>query len=95
MPHYTFRCEECGLVFERYFSFQESYDGLRCPQGHERVLRLYRPPAIVFKGSGFYVTDHRQNGGGGNGKSADSSSTQTATASKDKEKKPQAAQAKS
>lgn len=67
MPHYTFRCEECGIVFERYYSFQESLEGIQCPQGHARVVRLYRPPAIVFKGSGFYVTDHGRNNGNGQG----------------------------
>lgn len=63
MPHYTFRCEECGAVFERYFSFQDALEGIQCPQGHVRVVRLYRPPAIVFKGSGFYVTDHGRSNG--------------------------------
>ena len=65
MPHYTFRCEECGLVFDRYLSFQDSLENITCPQGHRQVIRLYRPPAIVFKGSGFYVTDHRKDGGNG------------------------------
>ena len=62
MPHYTFRCEVCGEVFERYLSFSESLQGITCPQGHTQVVRVYRPPAIVFKGSGFYITDHGRNG---------------------------------
>jgi predicted nucleic acid-binding Zn ribbon protein len=30
------------------------------------VRRVFSPPAIVFKGSGFYVTDNRHDGGGNN-----------------------------
>lgn len=60
MPYYTFRCEECDIIFERYLSFQDTLEDVKCPRGHGRVVRLYRPPAIVFKGSGFYVTDHRR-----------------------------------
>jgi putative FmdB family regulatory protein len=39
----------------------------RCPHGHHKVRRVFSPPAIVFKGSGFYVTDNRSGGNGGNG----------------------------
>lgn len=59
MPNYTFRCVECGEEFERWFSFHEEIRGVTCPHGHTHVERVLRPPAIIFKGSGFYVTDNR------------------------------------
>ncbi len=59
MPTYTFRCLECGREFERWFSFHEEIKDVVCPEGHTQVERVLRPPAIIFKGSGFYVTDNR------------------------------------
>lgn len=59
MPYYSFRCLECGLEFERRLSFHDSLDDVECPRGHTQVERIFRPPAIIFKGSGFYVTDNR------------------------------------
>lgn len=59
MPNYTFRCLECGAEFEHWFSFYEAVRPPQCPNGHGQVERIYRAPAIVFKGSGFYVTDNR------------------------------------
>ncbi|NPA92075.1 MAG: hypothetical protein GXO56_00160 [Chloroflexi bacterium] len=62
MPAYTFRCEKCGVVFTRRYSFQDDLSQVQCPNGHREVTRVFRPPAIVFKGSGFYVTDHGRKG---------------------------------
>ena len=59
MPTYTFQCQECGRVFNRRCSFHEDLSAMRCPQGHERTIRIFRPPALVFKGKGFYITDNR------------------------------------
>ncbi len=75
MPQYTFRCEVCGAVFERRLSFSQSLDEVVCPQGHTQVVRVYRPPAIVFKGSGFYITDHGRNGSNGNRESRSEASS--------------------
>ncbi len=63
MPAYTFRCQECGLVFTRRYRFSDDLSAVKCPRGHGRVVRVFRPPAIVFKGSGFYATDHRSSSG--------------------------------
>jgi putative FmdB family regulatory protein len=59
MPVYRFKCNECGEVFDQKLSFDEADKKLRCPQGHDQVQRVFFAPTIVFKGSGFYVTDHR------------------------------------
>lgn len=60
MPLYDFSCTECGTVFEKQVSYQANLNDVACPQGHRTVRRLYRPPQVVFKGSGWYVTDHRK-----------------------------------
>ena len=62
MPAYTFRCRVCGEVFTRRYGFHDDLSAVTCPQGHREVERVFVPPAVVFKGSGFYVTDHRRDG---------------------------------
>ncbi len=59
MPTYDFVCDDCGQHFEKVVSFTQKSGVQRCPKGHSHVHRQYTPPAIVFKGSGFYKTDHR------------------------------------
>ena len=57
MPIYEYVCDVCGERFELRQSF--GCDGVACcPKGHQQVHRVFSPPVIVFKGSGFYVTDH-------------------------------------
>ena len=68
MPVYEYECLTCHTHFERMQHFDDP-PLQRCPRGHHNVRRLFSPPAIVFKGSGFYVTDHRQGNNGGNKKS--------------------------
>jgi len=59
MPIYTYRCENCGIRFERNQKFSDAPLKI-CPECHKKALRkVYTPVGIVFKGSGFYVTDHR------------------------------------
>jgi len=59
MPVYTYHCEECRHEFDVQQGFSE--DPLnRCPNCSKISLRkVYKPARVVFKGSGFYVTDHR------------------------------------
>lgn len=63
MPIYEYECLECGVHFDRLQRFGAP-DPRTCPQGHSRVQRLLGQPAIIFKGSGFYITDHGRNGHG-------------------------------
>lgn len=58
MPRYAYRCDECGVQFERTQHFNDAPLTL-CPECGGNVRRLIGPVGIVFKGSGFYVTDHR------------------------------------
>jgi putative FmdB family regulatory protein len=59
MPVYTYECENCGVRFDRQQNYNER-NLTRCPEcGKNKLHRVYRPVGVVFKGSGFYVTDNR------------------------------------
>jgi len=63
MPIYTYRCENCGVQFEKMQKFTDPAL-TRCPECNKKTLRkVYTPVGIVFKGSGFYATDHRSPSG--------------------------------
>ncbi len=63
MPIYTYRCDNCGVQFERNQKFSDA-PLTRCPECDKKSLRkVYTPVGIVFKGSGFYATDHRSPSG--------------------------------
>ena len=60
MPVYTYRCENCGVQFERTQKFTDN-PLTWCPECGKTTLRkVYTPVGIVFKGSGFYKTDSRK-----------------------------------
>ena len=58
MPIYDYRCDHCGHNFSAVQSFKDE-PLERCPNCGKRPRRLIVPPAIVFKGSGWYKTDSR------------------------------------
>ena len=64
MPVFEYECEVCGMRFDLHRHFGDP-DPTTCPLGHESVHRVFAPPAIIFKGSGFYATDHGRNGRAG------------------------------
>ncbi len=86
MPIYAYRCNNCGVQFERHQSFSD--DPLTiCPECDQPALRkLIQPVGVVFKGSGFYVTDSRGGNGrrpGTSSKSSDKASDEPNSASAD------------
>ena len=60
MPVYEYKCTVCGLSFEKRLHFSDDPNLVVCPNGHRQVRRRFSKPGIVFKGSGFYVTDSRK-----------------------------------
>ena len=86
MPIYTYRCEHCGVQFDRRQKFSD--DPLTiCPECETETLRkVYLPVGIVFKGSGFYSTDNRSPSGMESRQVEDHSSS-AVDASSEKEKK--------
>ena len=57
MPIYEYQCEVCGHRFEvmQKFSDEPIKECVICSGPVRRVLS---PPALVFKGSGWYATDY-------------------------------------
>lgn len=63
MPIYTYHCDNCGITFDQRQSFSDEPLTL-CPECEEETLhKVYQPVGIVFKGKGFYATDHRSSSG--------------------------------
>jgi putative FmdB family regulatory protein len=60
MPIYEYECKRCLHRFEVRKGFNDN-GGTPCPQCQGDARRLFSPVPIIFKGSGFYVTDHRKN----------------------------------
>src|SRR3954469_1377672 len=60
MPTYEYKCTACGHAFERFQSIKAA-PIKKCPEcGKSKVKRLIGLGAgLLFKGSGFYITDYR------------------------------------
>ena len=59
MPTYVYACDSCGANFEKFQSFKD--EPLHtCPRCSGGVRRVFQPVGIVFKGSGWYITDSRK-----------------------------------
>ncbi len=78
MPLYDYRCSACGAVREVRHGFDERVSDPCAACGGE-LVRVFNPAPILFKGSGFYVTDSRPSGGGS--ESAGSSESSSSSAS--------------
>ena len=57
MPIYEYQCRRCEHRFELIQKFSDK-PRKRCPECSGTVKRLISPPAIRFKGTGWYVTDY-------------------------------------
>ncbi len=73
MPTYVYRCQNCDARRE---AFQKMTDDplTTCEECGGSLRRVLQPVGIVFKGSGFYVTDYKRADSGSSAKSADSGS---------------------
>lgn len=69
MPTYTYQCDSCGHGFEAVQRFAD--DPLsECPQCGAPIRRVIQPVGVVFKGSGWYITDSRPKSSGESGDGA-------------------------
>jgi putative FmdB family regulatory protein len=57
MPTYEYTCRDCGHTFEIVQSMLDEPLTM-CPECGGSLRKVFAPPAISFKGSGFYSTDH-------------------------------------
>lgn len=64
MPLYDYQCKQCQKITEVRHGFKDVY-AEPCPQCGGTLARVFNAAGIVFKGSGFYITDSRKSGGGG------------------------------
>ena len=102
MPTYEYKCTACGHTFEKFQSIKAA-PIKRCPQcGKAKAKRLISSGVgLIFKGSGFYITDYRDagykdqakadsapaaSGGEGGGESKGDSKVESKPESKDKAK---------
>lgn len=62
MPTYAYRCPDCSQEFERLQKITEP-SGAECPRCGADAERVITGGAgLLFKGSGFYITDYRSPG---------------------------------
>lgn len=63
MPVYEYECESCGRRFERLQSMNDE-PVRQCPECSGIVHKVFHPAGIIFKGSGWYITDSRKSTSG-------------------------------
>lgn len=62
MPLYEYECDACAYRFERQQRFSDP-PVTNCPQCEGAVRKVFHPASVIFKGSGWYVTDNRTDNG--------------------------------
>jgi len=57
MPIYEYKCENCNSIFEE---FQNANDKplTKCKKCGGKLKKIFSPAGIIFKGSGFHITDY-------------------------------------
>jgi putative FmdB family regulatory protein len=78
MPHYEYECTQCGKHFEYFQKMSDApIEVCEACGGHLQKL-LSAGSGLIFKGSGFYITDYK-----GKNASADTGSAGSGEKSKD------------
>lgn len=85
MPRYDYKCEANGHVFEVTQSFSDDPVAF-CPKDGSKAERQFSVPHVIYKGSGFYTTDYKNNGSS-SGSSSSSSRSESKSDSGSTEKK--------
>jgi putative FmdB family regulatory protein len=62
VPIYEYECGDCCFRFERKQRFDEEPVAM-CPKCEGKARRVLHSVPIIFKGSGFYITDNRKGSG--------------------------------
>lgn len=86
MPIYSYKCDSCGKTFDKLLKANGN-GNVKCIYCDSDSKRLFSPVGIIFKGSGFYVTDYKS---GSNMPGKDNTNSQT----KDKKVKEKKAESK-
>ena len=80
MPTYEYRCRNCGHTFDVVQAMSDETLTL-CPVCGGELRKVFAPPAISFKGSGFYATDHGKKSKSGGERSGEKTGEKTAASS--------------
>ena len=59
MPIYDYECDVCRLRFEHKRHVNDD-SAVYCPQCRREARRVFLAVPLIFKGSGFYITDSRK-----------------------------------
>ena len=91
MPTYDYVCQNCDHEFEKYQPMSAALL-TKCPEcGSKKLRRLVGKGAgLIFKGTGFYITDYKNKSSGGEPKPADAKSGTDAKAPADGKSAPDA-----
>ncbi|TME90888.1 MAG: FmdB family transcriptional regulator, partial [Chloroflexi bacterium] len=73
MPTYTYTCTACNDIVEKRQSFSDARL-TTCEQCGGSLRKVIHPVGIVFKGSGWYITDSRSSTASANGPGSSSAS---------------------
>lgn len=84
MPTYEYACRDCGDHLEIVQSFKDEPLSV-CGTCGGTLRKVFSPAGIIFKGSGFYVTDTRKEASSGSAKSDGADSSKKEAASSDGE----------
>lgn len=57
MPTYEYKCDSCKNVFEEHQSIHDK-PLAKCKECGGALKKIFSPAGIIFKGSGFHVTDY-------------------------------------
>ncbi|MBL0263379.1 MAG: zinc ribbon domain-containing protein [Leptospiraceae bacterium] len=80
MPTYDYKCKTCDKVFEHFQAMKdEPLKECLCEKKGEVSRMISGGTGIIFKGSGFYVTDYKKSGSGESSASVTTPSTTPAT----------------
>lgn len=85
MPTYEYVCRDCSHQFETWQKMTDEPLTI-CPECGGHIRRVLFPAGIVFKGSGFYKTDHSNSSSAG-GVNGHAKKSETAESSKESEAK--------
>ncbi len=85
MPVYVYHCDNCGNQFEKNQRFSDEPLKI-CPECGKKTIHkvIIAPVSVIYKGSGFYSTDHRSSSG------ASAASRTSASKEKSEDTKPAA-----
>ena len=84
MPTYEYQCQDCGHKVE-YFQPMSEPPRTVCPRCQGRLSRLISGGVgLIFKGSGFYITDYKRKNNGGAAKHTPKKSSDADAAPKEK-----------